>query len=68
MTVPDAGHEVRGDACMDQFSVRYSDKPMASWWFDRVSYLGDLPFDSGRAMASILEARQIHRRDVKLSP
>ena len=54
------------DAGMDQFIARHADKLQGVLsCFDRVLFRGYLPLFSGWAMASFLETRQVHRRDVK---
>jgi len=51
---------------MDQFIAKHADKLQGSLsCFDRVLFRGYLPFFSGYAMASFLETRKVHRRDVK---
>ena len=51
---------------MDQFISKHTDKLQGSLsCFDRVLFRGYLPFFSGYAMASFLETRKVHRRDVK---
>jgi hypothetical protein len=51
---------------MDQFTGKHTDKLQGSLCcFDRVLFRGYLPFFSGYAMASFLETRKVHRRDVK---
>jgi len=51
---------------MDQFIAKHADKLQGSLsCFDRVLFRGYLPFFSGYAMASSLETRKVHRRDVK---
>ncbi len=51
---------------MDQFIAQHADKLQGTLsCFDRVLFRGYLPFFSGYAMASFLEARKVHRRDVK---
>jgi len=51
---------------MDQFIAKHADKLQGSLsCFDRVLFRGYLPFFSGYAMASVLETRKVHRRDVK---
>ena len=51
---------------MDQFISKHADKLQGVLsCFDRVLFRGYLPFFSGYAMASFLETRQVHRRDVK---
>jgi hypothetical protein len=51
---------------MDQVIAKHADKLQGVLsCFDRVLFRGYLPFFSGYAMASFLEARQVHRRDVK---
>jgi len=51
---------------MDQFIATHTDKLQGVLsCFDRVLFRGYLPFFSGSTMASFLEARQVHRRDVK---
>jgi len=51
---------------MDQFIAKHADKLQGTLsCFDRVLFRGYLPFFSGYAMASFLETRKIHRRDVK---
>src|SRR5262247_2242106 len=58
--------ELECDARMDQFIATHTDKLQGVLsCFDRVLFRGYLPFFSGYAMASFLEARQVHRRDVK---
>jgi hypothetical protein len=55
-----------GDARMDQFIAKHADKLQGTLsCVDRVLFRGDLPFFSGSAMASFLEAHGVHRRDVK---
>ena len=54
------------DACMDQFIAKHADNLQGVLsCFDRVLFRGYLPFFSSWAMASFLEARRVHRRDVK---
>ena len=51
---------------MDQFIAQHADKLQGTLsCFDRVLFRGYLPFFSGYAIASFLEARKVHRRDVK---
>lgn len=55
-----------GYAGMDQFIAMHADRLQGSLSsFDRVLFRGYLPFFSGYAMASFLETRKVHRRDVK---
>src|SRR5215468_7351849 len=54
------------DACMDQFIAKHADNLQGVLsCFDRVLFRGYLPFFSSWAMASFLETRRVHRRDVK---
>lgn len=54
------------DARMDQFITKHADKLQGTLsCFDRVLFRGYLPFFSGYAMASFLDTRKVHRRDVK---
>ncbi len=51
---------------MDQFIAKHADKLQGTLsCFDRILFRGYLPFFSDYAMASFLETRKIHRRDVK---
>src|SRR3972149_5741662 len=51
---------------MDQSIAKPADRLQGSLsCFDRVLFRGYLPFFSGYAMASFLEMRKVHRRDVK---
>jgi hypothetical protein len=51
---------------MDQFIATHADKLQGTLsCFNRVLFRGYLPFFSGYAMASFLETRKVHRRDVK---
>jgi hypothetical protein len=51
---------------MDQFIAKDADKLQGTLsCFDRVLFRGYLPFFSGYAMASLLDARGIRRREVK---
>src|SRR5262247_1423610 len=58
--------ELECDARMDQFIATHTDKLQGVLsCFDRVLFRGYLPFFSGYAMASFLEARGVYRRDGK---
>jgi len=51
---------------MDQFIAAHTDKLHGVLsCFDRVLFRGYLTFFSGSAMASFLETRKVHHRDVK---
>ena len=51
---------------MDQFIAKHADKLQGTLsCFDRVLFRGSLPFYSGGAMASFLDTREVHRRDVR---
>jgi len=51
---------------MDQFIAKHADKLQGTLsCFDRVLFRGSLPFYSGCAMASFLDTREVHRRDVR---